>query len=82
MKRSRRLSRQIDSLRGLLRKRQNERKEWIFRGYPESEISAYFDPKIAALQDEILRLETLDDDYEEEEVYYVKRRSDKRRGKR
>lgn len=81
MRRSRRLEREIDSARGLLRKRQLERKEWITRGAEEEQVSAFFDPKIQALEEEIVRLQAIEEDVDEEEVRYVKYTGKRKKGR-
>lgn len=83
-RRSRRRERELDSYRGLLRKRQNEKKDYLNSGADETEVCAWYDPKIAALEKEIARLLAEDDDDEEQdqEVRYVKQRPYKKQRRR
>lgn len=62
-------ARNADHARGILKKLQTERREWINRGETEEAVDAYYGPKIEAAQKELARHESRGDDFEDQELF-------------
>jgi hypothetical protein len=45
--------RNLDHAKGLLRKLEVERKDWINNNIPMAEVDAYYEPKISAIKEKI-----------------------------